>query len=382
MREIGGDPFNMTVAGLRLARIANGVSQLHGVTSRKMWAPVRGAAPIISITNGVHTPSWQSDRIRAAGDDAEALWAAHRVHKEDLVAEVEARQRLRLDPESLFIGFARRAAGYKRSDFILRDEQRLKRLLERHKVCILFSGKAHPDDAVGKAIVSRMVAAEQRYPGRIVFLENHDMALARQLTRGCDVWLNNPIRPLEASGTSGMKAGMNGLLNLSILDGWWPEGCQHGVNGWAIGDENSGDDARDLEALYEVLEDEVLPAWADRAHWTRMMQASIAMATQQFSAERMVREYFEKLYAEDPSVPVPPVPSPTARISTATVPAPAAPGPARPVATSPVAASPVHPSSDAAIPAPAASPPASSAPGSPASSEPARGDPAGPDTGA
>jgi starch phosphorylase len=220
----------------------------------------------------------------------------HRTHKRELVAEVERRQRVRLDPEALFIGFARRAAGYKRSDFILRDEARLRRLFDKQPIVLIFSGKAHPDDRMGKSIVANMVKAQEQYPGRVVFVENYEMSVARILTRGCDVWLNNPIRPLEASGTSGMKAAMNGILNLSILDGWWPEGCEHGVNGWAIGDETSGDDAKDLTALHRVLEEEVLPAWADRKRWIGMMQASIAMGVSQFSADRMVREYFEKLY--------------------------------------------------------------------------------------
>ncbi len=296
LREIGGDPFNMTVAGLRLARGANAVSALHGETSRAMWAHVDGAPPIVSVTNGVHVSTWQAPTIRAAASDPDALWAAHTSLKTELVAEIERRGQPRPDPDSLFIGFARRAAAYKRSDFVLREQVRLERLLENHPVVLLFSGKAHPDDKVGKSIVARMVKAQGKYPGRVIFLENYDMALGRTLTRGCDVWLNNPIRPLEASGTSGMKAALNGGLNLSILDGWWPEGCIDGVNGWAIGDEKSGDDERDLDDLYRVLEDEVLPAWADRRRWIGMMQAAIQMGAKQFSAERMVREYAEKLY--------------------------------------------------------------------------------------
>jgi starch phosphorylase len=296
MREIGGDPFNMTVAGLRLARAANAVSQLHGETSRTMWAHVTEAAPIAAITNGVHTPTWQAPDVRAAADDPDRLWKVHQAHKEELAAEIQGRQRVRLDPQSMFIGFARRAAGYKRSDFILRDPQRLEKLLDEHPVVLVFSGKAHPDDRIGKSIVARMVRAQEEYPGRVVFVENYDMGVARLLTRGCDVWLNNPIRPLEASGTSGMKAAMNGALNLSILDGWWPEGCEHGVNGWAIGGEDSGDDARDLAALFQVLEQEVMPAWADRAGWITRMQAAMRMAVEKFSADRMVREYFERLY--------------------------------------------------------------------------------------
>jgi len=216
---------------------------------------------------------------------------------------------VRRDRDALFIGFARRAAGYKRSDFILRDEPRLQKLLQKHALALLFSGKAHPDDRLGKSIVARMVQAQGRNPGRVVFLENYDMGLARLLTRGCDVWLNNPVRPLEASGTSGMKAALNGGLNLSILDGWWPEACEHGVNGWAIGDSSSGDDERDLDALFRVLEGEVLPAWSDRRRWTQMMRASIAMATGRFSSDRMVRDYFGKLYgAGSPAGPSPAIP--------------------------------------------------------------------------
>ena len=308
MRLFGGDPFNMTVAGLRLSRRANAVSQLHGVTARAMWANVTDAAPIVAVTNGVHAPTWQAPSIRAAASDAGRLWAAHLELKRALIAAIETRSGQRLDPESLLIGFARRAAGYKRADLMVRDEERLARLLERHPVNLVFAGRPHPDDQVGKNIVARVVQSARRHPGRVVFLENHDMELARLLTRGCDVWLNNPTRPLEASGTSGMKAGLNGGLNLSILDGWWPEACRHGVNGWAIGDETSGDDARDLESLHATLEGDVMPAWADRARWTGMMRAAIATVEAGFTSDRMVREYFEKVYATGAAEAVHPVP--------------------------------------------------------------------------
>ena len=296
MRAIGDDPFNMTVAGLRLSRAANAVAALHGETARTMWNHVSNASPITSITNGVHVPTWQSERIRNAADDA-TLWSAHSALKRDLTDTILDRNGVLVDPNSMIIGFARRAAGYKRSDLILRDEKRLKHLLETMNVTILFSGKAHPQDRDGKKIVARLAHAQKEHPGRIVFLENYDMSVARKLVRGCDVWLNNPVRPLEASGTSGMKAAMNGVLNLSILDGWWPEGCEHGVNGWAIGDESAGDDKADLDALYQTLENEVLPAWNDRARWVTMMRASIRMGVEKFSSDRMVREYFEKMYS-------------------------------------------------------------------------------------
>jgi starch phosphorylase len=299
MRALGGDPFNMTIGGLRLARIANAVSKLHAETARAMWQHVTDAAPIIAITNGVHAPTWQSDAVRTAATDPAALWQAHDRHRTELFERVRESGGGGFDPSRMTVGFARRAAGYKRADLLLRDPERLERLLARHPVQFVFAGKAHPEDASGKAVVARIAQAARAHPGRIAFLENYDMALGRVLTRGCDVWLNNPIRPLEASGTSGMKAALNGVLNFSILDGWWAEGCEHGVNGWAIGDGQPGDDARDLASLHAVFEEQVLPAWADRARWIAMMQASIASASQKFTTDRMTREYFEQLYRLD-----------------------------------------------------------------------------------
>jgi starch phosphorylase len=226
MRDLGDDPFNMTVAGLRLARRANAVSALHGETARAMWANVDKAAPIVSITNGVRRATWQAPAI-AAAKDASSLREARLALRRDLAAEVERRGGRAFDPEAMVIGVARRAAAYKRGDLILRDEERLETLMETQALHIVFSGKAHPDDANGQAIVARLARAQQEHPGRVWFLENYDLALARLLTRGCDVWLNHPIRPLEACGTSGMKAAANGALNLSILDGWWAEACEH-----------------------------------------------------------------------------------------------------------------------------------------------------------
>ena len=298
LRELGGDPFNMTVAGLRLSRLANAVSQLHGHTARAMWAHVQAAAPIIAITNGVHVGTWQDPRIpRALASDA-ALQATRRELKAELLAGIEARTGVRLDPNGLTIGFARRAATYKRPDLLLRDPDRLHPLLKDGRVQLIFAGKAHPDDHAGKAVIALLIETIRQWPESIVYLENYDMGLARLLTRGCDLWLNTPRRPLEASGTSGMKAAMNGLPNLSVLDGWWPEGCEPGVTGWAIGDDSEGpdQDERDLRSLYDTLEGEVLPAFADRPSWTRMMRASIRMAVERFSSDRMVTEYFERLY--------------------------------------------------------------------------------------
>jgi starch phosphorylase len=204
-----------------------------------------------------------------------------------------------LNPDALLIGFARRAATYKRADLIFRNQEELLPLLESGRIQLVFSGKAHPQDDGGKNMVAKIVALAKELPGKVVFLENYDMALGQILTRGCDVWLNNPRRPLEASATSGMKAGMNGVLHFSTLDGWWVEGCQHGVNGWQFGDGYVGpnQDDHDLNALYRVLKTEILPTYEqDKAQWAQMMEASIKTCTQHFSARRMINEYYDRLY--------------------------------------------------------------------------------------
>src|SRR5207248_1020848 len=221
-------------------------------------------------------------------------------------AMIERRNGVKLDPERPIVGFARRAAPYKRPNLILRDPRWTSTLIKKHGVQIVFSGKAHPADLNGKKIVGELYRFSRDYPESIVFLQNYDMAIATAMTRGADVWLNNPIRPLEASGTSGMKAAMNGVLNASILDGWWPEGCEHGVTGWAIGDggESGGDaDGRDFAALQKLIESEILPAYANPQKWASMMSASIRMAVEKFSSDRMVRDYYEKLYRASVSPP-------------------------------------------------------------------------------
>jgi starch phosphorylase len=227
--------------------------------------------------------------------------------KGELLAEVHARSGVQLAKDRLVIGFARRAAAYKRADLILGEERGLRKLLE-HGVQIVYSGKAHPRDLAGKALVGKLIAAAKSHPGAIVFVENYDMTVGALMTRGADVWLNNPRRPLEASGTSGMKAAMNGVPNLSILDGWWPEGCEHGVTGWKIGDPDPEDDPfdekdearvdkRDRALLLDLLEHEVLPAYADRHKWVAIMRASIAMSQWRFSSDRMIQDYVAKVYS-------------------------------------------------------------------------------------
>ena len=299
MKAIGGDPFGMTVAGLRLSRRSNAVAQLHGETARKMWREVSGASRILSITNGVHCGTWQDARVAAAARHSRELWHAHEQAKRELLSYVADARGISLSPEVLTIGFGRRATGYKRSDLIFRNRKEIDPLLRSRQLQILFSGKAHPNDLNGKEIIARLLEMERRYEGSVVFLPDYDMKIGRLLTRGCDVWLNTPARPMEASGTSGMKAAMNGVLNFSVLDGWWPEGFKKGINGWQIGGgyEGARADEVDSKSLYRTLKREILPCYyKDRAHWVRMMKASIRMAEKKFSAERMLREYYRKLY--------------------------------------------------------------------------------------
>ena len=298
----GGDPFNMTIGALRLSKIANGVAQLHGETSNKMWADVDKRAEILAITNAIHLPTWVDNAMIRAAEDGSDLWEPHLQNKRALIDFIEAKNGVRLDEEKLIIGFSRRAAPYKRSDFIFSDLSIVEPLLLEKKFQIVFSGKAHPLDDVGKLIVKNLVAMSRKYPKAVVFLENYDMSIGRMLTRGSDIWLNNPRRPLEASGTSGMKASMNGVLNLSILDGWWPEACVHGVTGWQFGDgfeheEEEIQDAHDLKALYKVLLEEVIPTYYEnKSAWIDMMRESILQTKEPFAVKRMLEEYFELLY--------------------------------------------------------------------------------------
>jgi starch phosphorylase len=274
-RSNGEEGFGMTPFALRMSAHANGVSELHGEVAREMWAGID--TPIGHVTNGVHPATWVAPEIEEADD----LWEAHRLLKARLV------ERAGLDPELLTIGLARRFATYKRAGLVFSDFERLLAL----PLQILVAGKAHPADEAGKDLMQEIVELSTG-SDRVVFLEDYDMGVARLLVQGCDVWLNTPRRPQEASGTSGMKAAMNGVLNLSVLDGWWSEGYSSEV-GWAIG---GTDDAADAEELYRLLEQEVLPAYEDRARWSAMMKASIEQLGPRFSMHRAVVEYVERYY--------------------------------------------------------------------------------------
>jgi glycogen phosphorylase len=353
--ENEGEPFGMTVLALKMSNVSNGVSALHGVVSRKMWNEIwptlpNGEVPITSVTNGVHTQSWISPEIgqlfeRYVGVQWEAkptdfavwkrvesvpdaeLWRTHERCRERLIALARTRLKLQLkrrgappaeveaadevlDPDALTIGFARRFATYKRGDLLFRDIERVTALINDPKrpVQFIFSGKAHPKDNGGKELIARVVQYSRRaeFRRRVVFLEDYDMNVARYLVQGVDVWLNNPRRPLEASGTSGMKVAANGGLNLSILDGWWCEGYD-GENGWAIG---SGEEYADLayqdavesRSLYELLEKEVAPLFYTRGsdglprQWIRRMKRSISTLVPVFNTNRMVEEYATRAY--------------------------------------------------------------------------------------
>ena len=348
--------FSLTVLALRTAGFANGVSALHGYVSRKMWAAVWPEVPvhevpITSITNGCHIRSYVSDQlnelfVRYCGPkwsyDAAAhghgwkgpeklpdveVWRVHERRRSRLVTwarqrvkeqlarsgappkEVESAEEI-LDPEALTIGFARRFATYKRGTLLFRDPDRLARILADHNrpVQILYAGKAHPKDSEGKQLIQSIfnMARDSRFKNRIIFLEDYDIVVARYLVQGVDVWLNNPRRPMEASGTSGMKAAANGALNCSTLDGWWCEGYD-GQNGWSIG---RGEEYQDLgyqdevesRALYDLLEKQIVPLFYERGaddiprEWIRRMKRAMSTSTAMFSTLRMVREYFEQCY--------------------------------------------------------------------------------------
>jgi starch phosphorylase len=306
-RAEGVNGFGLTPLALRLSAAANGVSELHGEVAREMWAPLwPGEEPRIGhVTNGVHLGTWLAPELeqllRTVGVSPEAppdegnwdatyeldngaLWGVHAMLKQRLAALTG------FDSERLTIGFARRFATYKRAGLVFSDLERLLQL----PVQIVVAGKAHPQDVEGKDVMQRIVelSRDPAVAGRVVFLGNYDLDLARAIIPGCDIWLNTPRRPHEASGTSGMKAAVNGVPNLSVLDGWWAEAYNPEV-GWAL--DGTTDDA-DAEQLYRVLEEQVVPRFKSREEWVEMMKHSIAQLAPRFSMERAVIEYVEQYY--------------------------------------------------------------------------------------
>jgi starch phosphorylase len=325
--EPGEKGFGLTPFALRTSQYANAVSELHGSVSREMWHglwPERRVdeVPITSVTNGVHQRTWISGELEVLLGDtdphfelarelpAEDLWAAHRSAKKRLLGFVATTRGAReLDPDVLTIGFARRFATYKRASLLFSRPERLALLLadSDRPIQVLVAGKAHPADEDGKDMIQLVVdfAREAAAAGRVVFLEDYEMTLARRLVQGVDLWLNTPRRPFEASGTSGMKAALNGVLNCSILDGWWAEAYSPD-RGFAIesleAETEAEQDEADAQALYAVLEQQVLPAYYERdeaglpQHWIALMRESIAELGPRFGTARMVAEYVDRLY--------------------------------------------------------------------------------------
>ncbi|WP_411680358.1 alpha-glucan family phosphorylase [Clostridium thailandense] len=302
VREIGGEPFNMTAAGLKLSRKSNAVSSMHGRIANDMWKFVDRRSEIISITNGVHIPTWGDDELIGEYRNDKEIWSYHMNNKIKLINSIRLDTGVKLNKDKLLMGFARRAAPYKRADLVFTYENRIEPFLESGDVQIVISTKAHPLDFDGKEIIKHILSMQNKYPQSVVFLENYNMRKAMLLTRGVDVWLNNPRVTKEACGTSGMKAAINGVLNLSTLDGWWPEACWDEVTGWQIGggfvSENKDiQDKHDADSLYEVLINKVINTYYnDPEKWREMMSASIRGILDRFSADRMIKEYYEKLY--------------------------------------------------------------------------------------
>jgi starch phosphorylase len=354
-REPWGEMFHMTVLALQLSGWRNGVSKTHGEVSRRMWQPLWPdtpveQVPISAVTNGVHTPTWVAPELNRLYNkylgpdwvkqhdnpalwqrvydipDEELWWIRVRLkHKLTSFIRERVRQLWReehrdpvqviasgalLDPEALTIGFARRFATYKRATLLLQDLARLQTVLQDRwrPVQVIFAGKAHPADEPGKHLIHQVYALAKEYNlgGQIAFVEDYDMHVAKFLVQGVDVWLNNPIPPLEASGTSGQKASLNGVPNLSVADGWWCEGY-NGGNGWTITTsgshaETDGRDTSDAGTLYRLLEDEIVPLYYQRDSddvprgWVRVVKEAIASIAPLFSARRMVKEYVERFY--------------------------------------------------------------------------------------
>ena len=305
--------MNMTYLALRFSRYVNGVAMQHGKVSQQMFPEYH----VHSITNGVHAATWLSQPFQQLLDKEVPEWrhdnqylrsvygiepsvidATHAQGKQHLFATVKQRTGIELDPKVLTLGFARRVATYKRASLLFHSPERLEAIAEKlGGLQILFAGKAHPADTAGKGLIRDVFASAARAASpflKILYLENYDWDLGEQLTNGVDVWLNTPLRPYEASGTSGMKAALNGVPSLSVLDGWWIEGCAEGVTGWAIADRD--DEAAEADELYTQLETAIGPLFADRTAWSHMMQHCIAINGTFFNTHRMLGQYVSNAY--------------------------------------------------------------------------------------
>lgn len=300
--ELGGENFSLTVAALRMSRIANAVSQLHGLVANKMWEWVKGRCHIRAITNAVNLHYWQDQRMAEAKTYDELL-SAKREMKQELFQYISDTQGKRFDPDVLTITWARRFADYKRAWLILMDEDRISKLLNANKVQLIFAGKFHPDDAMGKETFNNILRKSYNMKN-VVVLPGYELALSAKLKKGSDIWLNTPTRPLEASGTSGMSANMNGAVHFSIYDGWTVEGTFPGINGYTVEYPGLDDDIpwqerhwKDHRFIMNTLENEIIPTYYDnKQEWARLMRQAIRTAEGYFNSDRMVIEYFNRIY--------------------------------------------------------------------------------------
>ena len=309
LERIGGNPFSMTVAAIRLSDTenCNGVAELHADRAYQMWKNVKPDLKIKSITNGVDKYTWQEENIRNTFHEVEnnknyiELLNVHLENKKKLIDLIYEKTGAKFDVNLPLIGFARRATEYKRWNLVFRDERKMEELIRKYNYQFVFSGKSHKDDYQGKGYILAVYNLSKKYPNNIAFIQGYEMSIGQLMTAGADFWLNTPRRPLEACGTSGMKAAMNGVLNISTLDGWWPEAERSGVNGWTIGttQEDSNyfqQDQRDHDSLIHLLETDIINAYRDKNRLAYMMYESIKMSETRFDAERMVRDYYNKMY--------------------------------------------------------------------------------------
>lgn len=310
----GEDKLNMTRLALNLSEYVNGVAKRHAETSRQIFP----GYVVHAVTNGVHASTWTSVPFAKVYDQhvpgwchepelltradripGEVLWSAHQQSKRALIDEVRALTGVSLNADQPILGFARRMTAYKRADLMFTDLERLKAISRKFPFQIVMAGKAHPNDTAGKQLIETLHAHIRELAGEIpiAFVPDYNMALALQMVSGSDLWLNTPLRPLEASGTSGMKAAFNGVPQLSVLDGWWVEGCLEGVTGWAVGDDSPTANGHDAMALYDKLEQVILPLWyGDRPAWTAVMKGAISRNAAYFNSHRMMRRYATEAY--------------------------------------------------------------------------------------
>ena len=300
--ELGGENFSLTVAALRMSRIANAVSQLHGLVANKMWEWVKGRCHIRAITNAVNLHYWQDPRI-AGAKSFDDLLNAKRDMKRELFQYISDTSGKRFDPDVLTITWARRFADYKRAWLILMDEERISKLLNENKVQLIFAGKFHPDDNTGRETFNNILRKSYNMKN-VVVLPGYELALSAKLKKGSDIWLNTPTRPLEASGTSGMSANMNGAIHFSIYDGWTVEGTFPGINGYTVEYPGLDDDIpwqerhqKDHQYIMNTLENEIIPTYYDnKQEWARLMRQAIRTSEAYFNSDRMVIEYFNRIY--------------------------------------------------------------------------------------